>query len=196
MAVIDSYFMELEERIHNAKSKEEEEVLVKEARKLYFPPEGGVGTFKPKYRGELQRYYIDKDRLLNDLKDIGISYHALAKAIGRKNTHVPKFKGEYCVTLLDKDRKNIMEFSGLDIMSYTTRIETAGRHPLRQVNADLIKEAIEAKGLKLYKVSQDIHGNSSALTNHLKRKEMPLHIAMELCDMLGLDHDDVIVKEG
>lgn len=40
MAVIDSYFFfVLEDRIKRAKSKAEEEVLVKEARRIYFPPE-------------------------------------------------------------------------------------------------------------------------------------------------------------
>lgn len=193
MAVIDDYFRELEKRIHNAKSKEEEEVLVKEVRKLYFPPENRKRELK--YKGELQRYYINKGSFLNDLKDIGFSYHALAESIGLKNNHIRKFKGEYCVTLLDKDRKNIMEFSGLDIMNYTKRTETAGRQPLRPIESGLIRESLEDEGLRAYKVSEDLLSNGSLIPNYLREGRMPLHIAMELCDMLGLDHDDIIVKE-
>lgn len=196
MAVIDDYFFELEDRINRTKNKDEMEVLVEEARKLYFPPEGGIGIVKPKYKGELQRHYIDKRRFLDDLKDIGTSYYKMAKSIGLKNVYVPKFKGEDCVTLSDKDRKNIMEFSGLDIMSYTKRTEAAGRQPLHQIKSSLIREGLEAKGLKAYKVSEDFLSHGGLLPKYLREGRMPLHIAMELCDMLGLDHDDVIVKEG
>ena len=198
MAVIDSYFMELEERIHNAKSKEEKEVLVKEARRLYFPPEerdGSDGISEKKYKKELQRYYVDKERLMADLKDLGMTYHALAKAAGWKVHNIRKFKGEHCVTFLDKDREKMLELTGLDILSYTTRAEGAYNQPQHDIRADLIKREIKAQGHLEYKLSDDLYGNTGHLIQQLAEGRMPLHSAKELCDILGLDCDAVIVKE-
>ena len=193
MAVIDDYFFELEDRINKTKNEKELEILVEEARKLYFPSEKRKRELK--YKGELQRYYVDKDRFLNDLKDIGFSYHALAESIGLKNNHIRKFRGEYCVTFLDKDRENILNLTGLDIMDYTKRTETAGRQPLRPIESGLIREALEDAGLRAYKVSEDFLSNGTMLPKYLREDRMPLHIAMELCDMLGLEHSEVIIKE-
>lgn len=194
MAVIDDYFFELEDRINRTKNKKEMEILVKEARKLYFPVEKRNRELK--YKGELQRYYVDKDRLLEGLKSAGTSYYKVAKSLCLKSVHVPKFKGEYCVTLLDEDRENILELTGLDIMSYALKTETAGRQPLRPIESSLIREALEDEGLKAYKVSEDFLSNGGLIPKYLREGRMPLHIAMELCDMLGLDHGDVIVAEG
>ena len=193
MAVIDGYFYELEDRINGATNEKEIDILVKEARSLFFPPENRNRELK--YKGELQRYYVDKDRLLEGLKSAGTSYCKVAKSLGLKSVHVPKFKGEYCVTFLDKDREKILNLTGLDIMAYTKRTETAVRQPLRSIESSLIREALEDEGLKAYKVSEDFLSNGGLIPKYLREGRMPLHIAMELCDMLGLDHDDIIIKE-
>ena len=193
MARIDDYFFELEDRINRTKNKDEMKILVEEARKLYFPSENRNDELK--YKGEFQRYFIDKDLLLADLKDVGMSYRKVAKSIGLKNVSIRKFKDEYFVALLDKDRKNILELTGLDISSYTTRTETSVKQPLRPIKSNLIREALEDEGLKVYKVSVNLVSNGGLLTKYLREDRMPLHIAMELCDMLDLEHEEVIIKE-
>ena len=197
MAVIDNYFFELEERLLKATNKFEAEVLQKEIRKLYFPPEGGSSpTVKGKsYRGELINYYIDKEKFVSDLKEIGMSYLALAKAAGLRTPAILRGKKGNYITLMDEDCEKIQEVSGLDVKSYTLSTEPAFRQPQRPINAALIEEGIEKSKFKEYELSMDLYANSSALHNYIKKETMPLYRAKELCDILGLDHDDVIIKE-
>lgn len=197
MAVIDGYFFELEERLLKATSKFETEILQKEIRKVYFPPEGRSSpTVKGKsYRGELINYYIDKEKFVSDLKEIGMSYLALAKSAGLKSSFIQRGKKGNYITLMDEGREKIQEVSGLDVNYYTLSTEPAFRQPQRPINAGPIKEALEIKGIKKYQLSMDLYDNTSALDNYIKKETMPLHRAKELCDILGLDHDDVIVKE-
>ena len=197
MAVIDDYFFELEERLLKATNKFETEILQKEIRKVYFPPERrNRSTVKGKsYQVELINYYIDKQKFISDLKEIGMSYHALAKSAGLKSTSIQKGKEGNYITLMDDDREKIQEVTGLDIDHYTLSTEPAFRQPQRPINADPIKEALEIKGIKKYKLSMDLYDNTSALDTYIKKETMPLHRTKELCDILGLDHEKVIIKE-
>lgn len=198
MAVIDDYFFELEERMNKAESEFEFEILQKEIRKIYFPPEvrkRREGTKRRGYQGELMKHYIDKKKFVAALKDIGMSYHALAKSAGLKSSSIQKGKKGNYITLMDEGREKIQEVSGLDVNYYTLSTEPAFRQPQRPINAGPIKEALEIKGIKKYKLSMDLYDNTSALDAYINKETMPLHRAKELCDILGLDHDDVIVKE-
>ena len=197
MAVIDDYFFGLEERLDRAESEFEFEVLQKQIIKIYFPPEGREKpTVKGKsYPVELMKYYIDKEKLVSDLKEIGMSYHALSKGAGIKTHVIQKDeKGDY-IPLLDKDCRKIKEVVDLDIESYTLSTEPAFRQPQRPINAGPIKNALEAKDIREYKLSEDLYNNTSALSTYIKKEAMPLHRAKELCDILGLEHSEVIIKE-
>lgn len=197
MAVIDDYFFELEERLNKAESEFEFEVLQKEIIKIYFPPER---RRKPKvkgkvYLGELINYYIDKQKFVSDLKEVGMSYHALSKAAGLRTPFIQRGKKGNYITLMDKDCEKIQEVSGLDVNYYTLSTEPAFRQPQRPINAGPIKEALEIKGIKKYKLSMDLYDNTSALDTYIEKKTMPIHRAKELCDILGLEHSEVIIKE-
>lgn len=197
MAVIDSYFFELEERLNKTENDFEFEVLQKEIRKIYFPPEGRKKPIvKGKvYRVELINYYIDKEKFVSDLKEIGMSYLALAKSAGLKSAFIQRGKKGNYITLMDEGREKIQEVSGLDVNHYTLSTEPAFRQPQRPINAGPIKEALEIKGIKKYKLSMDLYDNTSALDAYINKETMPLHRVKELCDILGLDHSAVIIKE-
>lgn len=198
MAVIDDYYYELEGRIEKAKSEEEIEILQREARGLYFPPEGRNSPIvKGKsYPVELTKYYIDKESFVSDLKGLGTSYNALGKALRMKTTSIRGDKKGYYVYLLDEQLEKIQELCGLDVKLYTLSTEPAGRQPQRPINAGPIKEALEIKGIKKYKLSMDLYDNTSALDAYINKEAMPLHRAKELCDILGLEHSEVIIKES
>lgn len=198
MAVIDDYFFELEERLDKAESEFEFEVLQKEIIKIYFPPEKRTRekTARVEYRAELMKYYINKEKFVSELKGVGMSYHALSKGAGIKTHVIQKDeKGDY-IPLLDKDCRKIKEVADLDIESYTLSMEPAFRQPQRPINAEPIKNALEAKDVRKYKLSEDLYCNTSALSIYIKKEAMPLHRAKELCDILGLKHEEVIIKES
>lgn len=197
MAVIDDYFFGLEERLLKATNKLEAEILQKQIRKVYFPPEGRSSPIvKGKsYPVELTKYYIDKERFVSDLKGLGTSYNALGEALRMKTKSIRGDKKGYYVYLLDEQLEKIQELCGLDVKLYTLSTEPAFRQPQRPIKAGPIKEALEIKGIKKYKLSMDLYANSSALDNYIKKETMPLHRAKELCDILGLKHEEVIVKE-
>lgn len=197
MAVIDDYFFELEERLNKAENDFEFEVLQKEIIKIYFPPEKRTRekTARTEYRAELMKYYIDKEKLVSDLKEIGMSYHTLAKSAGLKSTSIQRGKKGNYITLMDEGREKIQEVSGLDVNYYTLSTEPAFRQPQRPINAGPIKEALEIKGIKKYKLSMNLYDNSSALDAYINKETMPLHRTKELCDILGLEHSEVIIKE-
>lgn len=199
MAVIDDYFFELEKRMNKAESEFEFEVLQKEIRKIYFPPEARKRrkeTKRREYQGELMRYYIDKARFVSDLKDIGMSYHALAKGAGIKAHFIQKDSKGHYINMLDNDCKKLKDIAGLDIKSYTLSTEPAGRQPQRPINVGPIKKALETKDVKKYQLSMDLYNNGTALDTYIEKKTMPIHRAKELCDVLGLEHSEVIIKEN
>lgn len=197
MAVIDNYFFELEERLLKATNESEIEFLQKQIRKVYFPPEGRKKTkVKGKvYLGELINYYIDKESFVSDLKEAGMSYHALSKAAGLRTPSIQRGKKGNYITLMDKDCEKIQEVSGLDVNYYTLSTAPAFRQPQRPINADPIKEALEIKGIKKYELSMDLYDNTSVLDAYINKETMPLHRAKEICDILGLEHSEVIIKE-
>lgn len=198
MAVIDDYYYELEGRIEKAKSEEEIEILQREARGLYFPSEGREKPIvKGKsYRGESINYYIDKEKFVSDLKEAGMSYHALSKSAGLKSPSIQRGKKGNYITLMDEGREKIQEVSGLDVNYYTLSTEPAFRQPQRPINAGPIKEALEIKGIKKYQLSMDLYDNTSALNAYINKETMPIHRAKELCDILGIEHSEVIIKEN
>lgn len=198
MAVIDDYFFELEKRMNKAESEFEFEVLQKEIRKIYFPPEARKRrkeTKRREYQGELMRYYIDKKKFVAALKDIGMSYHALAKGARIKAHFIQKDSKGYYINMLDNDCKKIKDIAGLDIKSYTLSTEPAGRQPQRPINVGPIKKALETNDVKKYQLSMDLYNNGTALDAYIEKETMPLHRAKELCDILGLEHSEVIIKE-
>ena len=197
MAVIDDYFFELEERLLKATNEFETEILQKEIIKIYFPPEKRTRekTARTEYRAELMKYYIDKEKFVSDLKEVGMSYHALSKAAGLRTPSIQRGKKGNYITLMDKDCEKIQEVSGLDVKSYTLSTAPAFRQPQRPINAGPIKEALEIKGIKKYKLSMNLYDNSSALDAYINKETMPLHRTKELCDILEIKHEEVIIKE-
>lgn len=198
MAIIDSYFFALEERLNKAESEFEIEILQKEIRKLYYPPEERKRrekTARIEYRGELINYYIDKEKFVSDLKDLGTSYSALSKALRMKTPAIRRDKkGDY-VSLLDGQPEKIQELCGLDVKSYTLSTEPAGRQPQHPINVAPIEKGIKESKLTKYDLSMALYNNSSVLDNYIKKETMPLHRAKEICDILGLEHSEVIIKE-
>lgn len=198
MAVIDDYFFELEERLSKAENEFEFEVLQKEIRKIYFPPEARKRREKTKrrgYQGELMNHYIDKEKFVAALEDVGMSYHALSKGAGLKSHFIRRDKKGDFISVLDKDCERIKEVAGLDIKSYTLSMETAFKQPQRPINVGPIKKSLETKDIKKYQLSMDLYNNGTALDAYIEKETMPIHRAKELCDVLGLEHQEVIIKE-
>lgn len=124
-----------------------------------------------------------------------MNYYSLSEDIGTKARAIRRDKkGDY-IPLLDKHYEKLQEVSGLDIGSYILSTEPAFRQPQRPINAEPIKEALKNKGIKNYALSIDLYASSPALDNYIRKGSMPMHKAKELCDVLGIDHEEVIVEE-
>lgn len=194
MAIIDEGFWELEKRINNAKSKEEENILVKEVRKKYFSNKGDVVEKLPtKYKAEMQKYFIDKDKFYSDLWDAGTSYHEVSKLLGNPTHSFGRSSiGDY-VVFSDGQREMLREFSGLDIVDYADKVEDAIQQPSHLIKVAKVDKLMKEQRIGRGAMSNKLQCEQSYMSNRLREGHMPLHLAMEMCDILGVEHEDIIV---
>lgn len=193
MARLDSYFYEPLKRLENTTDEEERKNIRKLIKERYYDEGNESDPHRFKYKGEIQNYAIDKPRFLRDLKVIGASFHELSYMISYGEKTIRTVGGKGRLSLNDGQRELIEDITGLNIMEYTYHVESSVRQPYRDINVEPIKQAMEKQGLKSWRIEEMMEIGKSRLSTGLKDGKMALHLAMELCDILKIEHEEVLI---